>query len=110
MVNICILFHSFFKIEMCKDYTEEAKPVKDKKEKKPKKEKKEKSKDKEKEKVGEITDAAKLRAKLEKLDAKIDDLKAKKQEIVARLLELEGALPASGEAAAQPVTTGWHDM
>ncbi|KAG0523519.1 hypothetical protein BDA96_07G129700 [Sorghum bicolor] len=89
-----------------KDHTEEAKPVKDKKEKKPKKEKKEKSKDKEKEKVGEITDAAKLRAKLEKLDAKIDDLKAKKQEIVARLLQLEGTSPAGGEAAPQPVTSG----
>ena len=105
--HLHFLFIPFFiKIEMCKDHTEEAKPVKDKKEKKPKKEKKEKSKDKEKEKVGEITDAAKLRAKLEKLDAKIDDLKAKKQEIVARLLELEGTSPASGEAAAQLVTSG----
>ncbi|KAF8697369.1 hypothetical protein HU200_035962 [Digitaria exilis] len=66
--------------EKSKDHAEEAKPVKDKKEKKPKKEKKEKSKDKEKkEKVGETTDVAKLRAKVEKLDAKIDDLKAKKQ-------------------------------
>ena len=79
--------------------------MKDKKEKKPKKEKKGKSKDKEKEKVGEITDVAKLRDKLEKLDAKIDDLKAKKQEIVARIVELEGTSPASGEAVAQPVTS-----
>jgi uncharacterized protein YlxW (UPF0749 family) len=107
MVNICTFYSFFFfKIEMCKDHTEEAKPTKDKKEKKPKKEKKEKSKDKQKEKVGEITDTTKLRAKLEKLDAKIDDLKAKKQEIVARLLELEGTSLGSGEAAAQPVNSG----
>ncbi|WVZ93104.1 hypothetical protein U9M48_039113 [Paspalum notatum var. saurae] len=92
--------------EKAKDHAEEVKPVKDKKEKKPKKEKKEKSKDKEKEKFGEITDAAKLRAKLEKLDVKIDDLKAKKQEIVARLLELEGKAPASSETTAPPPTSG----
>jgi hypothetical protein len=74
---------------------EQVKPVKDKNEKK----QKEKSKDN----VGEITDAAKLRAKLEKIDAKMDDLKAKKQEIVARLLQLDGT-DANASAAAPPVT------
>ncbi|GJN03418.1 hypothetical protein PR202_ga20862 [Eleusine coracana subsp. coracana] len=86
-----------------KSQVEEVKPAKDKKEKKHKKEKKEKSKEK-KEQVGEITDAAKLRAKLEKIDAKIDDLKKTKQEIVARLLELEET--ATNAAAAAPPASG----
>ncbi|KAK3121642.1 hypothetical protein QOZ80_8BG0657840 [Eleusine coracana subsp. coracana] len=80
-------------------HVEEVKPAKDKKEKKHKKEKKEK-----KEQVGEITDAVKLRAKLEKIDAKIDNLKKTKQEIVARLLELEGM--ATNAAAAAPPASG----
>ena len=85
-----------------KDHTGEAKPIKEKKEKKPKKEKKDKSK--EKENVADISDATKLRAKLEKLDAKIDDLKSKKQAIVARLHELEGT--AATDAAAPLATSG----
>lgn len=89
-----------------KSHVEEVKPAKDKKEKKHKKEKKEKSKEK-KEQVGEITDAANLRAKLEKIDAKIDDLKVKKQEIVARLLELEGTATNAEAAAAPPASAWW---
>ncbi|XP_015695911.1 protein PXR1-like [Oryza brachyantha] len=84
-----------------KEHAEEAKPAKEKKEKKEKTEKKKK-----KEKVEETTDAAKLRAKLEKLDAKIDDLKAKKQEIVVRLLQLEKEATANAAAdqAAPPAS------
>jgi hypothetical protein len=86
----------YFSTTFCKGHVmEQVKPVKDKNEKK----QKEKSKDN----VGEITDAAKLRAKLEKIDAKMDDLKAKKQEIVARLLQLDGT-DANASAAAPPVT------